>query len=96
MLENFSPEIRSLGNGFSIYFLCGTLHFFLHFLLRWIFKMCMPEPWLKGGGKRRSKNDWITFTKKKPKELKKKWKVSCFGSFGVFWFVFKATFFKVI
>lgn len=69
--------------------------FFLHFLPRWIFKMCMPEPWLKGGGKRRSKNDWITFTKKKPKELKKKWKVSCFGSFiRVFFLIFKAVFFE--
>lgn len=61
--------------------------------------MCMPEPWLKGGGKRRSKNDWITFTKKKPKELKKKWKVSCFGSFSVLLLlllVLKATFFKLI
>lgn len=60
------------------------LYFFLHFL-RWIFKMCMPELWLKGRGKRRSKNDWKTFTKKKPKELKKKWQVKCFGSFdGIF------------
>lgn len=73
------------------------LHFFLRFLLRWIFKMCMPELRLKGRGKRRSKNDWITFIKKKPKELKRKWKV-IFGSFsvGCFLFVFKATFFKVI
>lgn len=81
MLEDFSTQIRILGNGFSIYFFQGMLYFFLHFL-RWIFKMCMPEPRLKGRGKRRSRNDWITFTKKKPKELKKKWQVKCFGSFG--------------
>lgn len=64
------------------------LHIFLNFLLRWIFKMCMPELWLKGGGKRRSKNGWRTFTKKKSKELKKKWKVGCFGSSTAFlvWF----------
>lgn len=60
------------------------LHFLLNFHLRWIFRMCMPELWLKGGGKRRSKNDWRTFTKKKSKELKKKWKVGCFASFSAF------------
>lgn len=76
------------------------LHFFLNFLLRWIFKMCMPERWLKGGEKRRSKNDWRTFTKKKSKELKKKWKVGCFGSLSaffclVFCLFLKQPFFKV-
>lgn len=53
----------------------------------------MQEQWLKGRGKKRSKNDWIMFTRKKPKELKKKWQVMCFDLGG---FVFKAIVCKVI
>lgn len=76
-----------------MYFLQGMLYFFFLHFLRWIFRTCMQEQWLKGRGKKRSKNDWIMFTRKKPKELKKKWQVMCFDLGG---FVFKAIVCKVI